>query len=340
VLEARLSGLLELLVDPVDGSPLELDGDALVSAAGARYAVVRGIPRLVVARDDDQAQTSESFGYKWGRRDTYESDEWREVAREWLLRRYGFGDAAEMRAALSGTRLLDAGCGAGFSASLWLSEAWEGHYVGVDISSAVDVAAERLTFLPRADFVQADVLALPFGEGAFDAAIAEGVLHHTPSTAEALRALARAVCPGGKVLFYVYRRKGPVRELADDHVRAAVSSLPPEEAWAALRPLTRLGEALSALETDVEVPEDVPLLGIPAGRYPVQRLVYWHFAKIFWNERLSLEENTHVNFDWYHPRYAHRQSEQEVRDACARASLRIEHLDAQESGFTVVAVKS
>jgi SAM-dependent methyltransferase len=328
------------LVDPVSGAPLRLEGDELVGEDGRRFPVVDGIPRLVPEGTDDQAQTSESFGFKWGRRETYESEEWRDVAREWLLARYGFDSAESMRASLSGQRVLDAGCGAGFSAALWLSDDWEGEYVGVDISSAVDVARERLSFVPRAEFVQADVVALPFADGSFDAAIAEGVLHHTPSTEHALGALARTVRTGGQVLFYVYRTKGPVREFTDDHVRAIVSGLPPEEAWDALRPLTRLGEALTATGAEVEVPEDVPVLGIPAGRYPVQRLVYWHFAKIFWNERLSLEENTHVNFDWYHPRYAHRQSEGEVRAMSERAGLAIEHLDAQESGFTVRAVRA
>jgi hypothetical protein len=67
--------------------------------------------------------------------------------------------------------------------------------------------------------------------------------------------------------------------------------------------------------------------------------VYWHFAKLYWNERLTLEENTHVNYDWYHPRYAHRHSEEEVRAMCAAAGLQVVHLDAQESGFTVRALK-
>ena len=87
------------------------------------------------------------------------------------------------------------------------------------------------------------------------------------------------------------------------------------------------------------MPEDVPLLGIRAGRYDIQRLIYWNFAKMFWNDQLSLEENHHVNFDWYHPRYAHRHTEEEVRGWCSEGNLKIVHFDAQESGFTVRAVK-
>lgn len=106
-----------------------------------------------------------------------------------------------------------------------------------------------------------------------------------------------------------------------------------------LRPLTKLGQALAELYAEVEVPEDIPFLGIKAGRYDVQRLIYWHFAKLFWNEAFTLEENNHVNFDWYHPRYAHRQTEEEVRHWCEEAGLSIIHFDVQESGFTVRAIK-
>ena len=79
--------------------------------------------------------------------------------------------------------------------------------------------------------------------------------------------------------------------------------------------------------------------GIQAGRYDVQRLIYWHFAKLFWNPELTMEENLHVNFDWYHPRYAHRHSEEEVRGWCDDADLEITRFDVEPSGFTVRAIR-
>ncbi len=345
------SELVEILVDPVKSAPLTLEtaveanGEVvegrLRAAYGSDYAVVNGIPRLVAGADDHQAQTAESFGYKWGRRESYESPQLTDEARVWLLARYGFDDVQAMRAHFAPRRrFLDAGCGSGFSADLW-TNGWDDapEWVGADISSAVDIARKRLGYLPHADFVQADVLSLPFADASFDTVFAEGVLHHTPSTWDALASLVRVLEPGGEACFYVYRRKAPVREFADDHVRAAVAALPPEEAWDALRPLTRLAQALAELRATIVVPEDVPLLGIAAGTYDVQRLIYWNFAKLFWNELLPFEANHHVNFDWYHPRYAHRHSEEEVRQACAANNLRIVHFDAQESGFTVRAIR-
>jgi hypothetical protein len=101
-----------------------------------------------------------------------------------------------------------------------------------------------------------------------------------------------------------------------------------------------LGKGLSDMHATVEVDEDIPLLGIEAGTQDVQRLIYWNFAKLYWNDALSLEENVHVNFDWYRPRYAHRQSEAEVRLWCEQAGLGIRRFHRQQSGFTVVAVRN
>lgn len=347
--------LLDLLVDPVSKGPLRFEGShgtadgdiqagRLLAGKGDAYPIIEGIPRFVGGEDRDQRLTGDSFGFKWRQRESYDSPRAHASAREWLVARYGFSTAEDMRAFFSSRgRVLDAGCGSGFSTSLWMEPGWQAggraEWYGVEISEAVDVALGRLGHMPGTHFVQADILWLPFRDGTFDTIFSEGVLHHTPSTERALKALIPLLEPGGQIMFYVYRKKAPVREFTDDHVRGLISSLPPREAWEALRALTQLGRALAELRAEVDVREDVPLLGIKAGRYDVQRLIYWHFAKLFWNDSLSFEENHHINFDWYHPRYAHRHTEDEVRRWCGEAGLSIVHLDSQESGFTVRADK-
>lgn len=348
------ASLLELIVDPESLAPFVLDvasaaGDevlegALRDSAGRSYPVRAGIPRLVPAEGDSgQAQTADSFGFKWQKRDSYSSDAFSDVYGRWIVGKHGFASREDMRRYFGAKgRVLDAGCGAGLATSVWLDDSWRGRddatFVGIDISSAIDVAKERLGRIPGTHFVQADIMRLPFRPGTFDAIISEGVLHHTPSTEAALGALARLLAPGGELLFYVYRKKGPVREFTDDYVRGVVADQPPEKVWEMLRPLTLLGKALSDLHATVTVPEDIPFLGIKAGEHDVQRLIYWNFVKLFWNDRFSVDENVHLNFDWFHPRYAHRQTEEDVRLWCERLGLRIDHFDTQESGFTVRAV--
>jgi arsenite methyltransferase len=345
--------LLDILADPVDGSKLRLnvsvdEGEEITAGelrggAGRAYPIRDGIPRFVEVEDEGQAQTRSSFGFKWTKRDSFGSEGMQRELHGWLLERYGFTSGREMREFFASRgRTLDAGCGAGFATSAWIADGWNergAEWVGADISQAIEVARERLGEIGGTEFVQADVLQLPFREQSFDVVISEGVLHHTPSTERALKSLVPLLSPGGELMVYVYRRKAPIREFADDYVREQLQGLTPEQAWEALRPLTRLGQALAELETEVQVPEDVPLLGIEAGRYDVQRLIYWNVAKLFWNAEMTFEENNHLNFDWYAPRYAWRQTEEEVRRWFEESELGITRFHVHEAGFTVRGVR-
>jgi arsenite methyltransferase len=326
--------LWELLgVEPVaEGQRVEL--------AGRTFAMRDGILRDTRLASEAQEQTSRAFGYKWNQRESFEQEALQAKTAAWLRERYGdlahapwWDDYAELPV------LLDAGCGAGFSAIALLEEVLPRvRYLGADISAAINVAAQRLGRPDlRAAFLQSDLMELPLPKGSVDVIFSEGVLHHTDSTRGALSELARLLRPGGRFLFYVYRRTGPVREFTDDHVRARLQELEPEEAWRAMQPLTKLGIALGELGVEIEVPQDVELLGIPAGRHDIQRLFYWHVAKAYYDPNLTLEAMNHINFDWYAPRNAHRQSVEEVRSWCAEADLEIEREDVQESGITVIA---
>jgi arsenite methyltransferase len=317
------------------------EGDEIV-VRGRRYVLAGGLLRERGVLSAAQDQTSQTFAFKWHKRDTFESPSVQERARRWLLERYGAVDSPAFWSEHGEHPLLvDAGCGAGYSAlALFEGVLPSLRYLGVDVSGAVDVAAQR--FAERGvpgTFMQADVTALPLADGSVDAIFSEGVLHHTDSTRDALLSLARLLRTGGRLLFYVYRRKGPVREFTDDLIRERLAAMSPDEAWEAIVPLTRLGRALGELNTIVEVPEDVSLLGIPAGPIDIQRLFYWHVVKAYYADDLSLDELAHVNFDWFAPRNAHRQSPEEVRRWCAVGGLEIEREAVQEAGITIIARK-
>lgn len=290
---------------------------------------------------ESQSQTAGVFGYKWGRRDTYDSGALSEAMVEFNRRRYGdvahapwwseYGDRP---------RVLDVGCGAGIGAmSIFGERLRKLDYTGVDISDAYKVAETRFAENDvRGTFLQGDMtdLALPFE--AFDVILAEGVLHHTDNTEYAFQRVARHLAPGGRFLAYVYRKKGPIREFTDDYIRDRISGMSPEEAWKALAPLTQLGITLGEANLEIDIPEPIDVLDIPAGKINLQRLFYWHIFKAYYRPDWKFEEMQHVNFDWYAPKNAHRHTKQEVEKWCAEAGLVIERLDEEElAGYTVIA---
>jgi hypothetical protein len=61
---------------------------------------------------------------------------------------------------------------------------------------------------------------------------------------------------------------------------------------------------------------------------------------LYYDANLSLETMNHINYDWYRPLNCHRHNPEEIIKWCEESKLEIEHMDIQESGITVVAIKS
>lgn len=314
-----------------EGKDIEFDSRA--------YAVSGGILRESKLVSEDQQQTSDAFGFKWNKRDTFERDDFLQVSRQWLNDRYG-----DVAALFNGNSksLLDAGCGASLSALELFPEAVlkNNSYIGVDISNAVDVARDRFAERDiQASFMQADLCSLPLPAESIDCIFSEGVLHHTDSTENAIKSLAKLIRPGGHFLFYVYNKKGPIREFTDDSIREKLQSMAPQEAWIAMQSLTEFGKMLGDMDIELDIENPIDVLDIPAGKISLQRFFYWHVFKAFYRPDFSLEEMQHINFDWYAPKNAHRQTPKEVRQWCKEAGLSIIREQIENAGITIVAQK-
>ena len=329
-------------LERVLGVRLPGEGGA-VEIQGARYVMRDGILRAAAEVSATQAHTRDSFSFIWSGADRFQSAEHLRTLGDWYKGMYGdVAEAPWWREYGPHPFLVDAGCGAGLSAvGLFGDRLRQVRYLGVDVSTAVEQAAIRMAAhgYPAA-FVQASLMNPPLADGTVDVVFSQGVLHHTDSTSLAIATLARKLRRGGRFLFYVYRRKGPIREFTDDHIRARLGAMSPQDAWAAMMPLTKLGKMLADLKVEIDVPERIDILDIPAGRIDLQRFFYWHVFKAFHNEHWSLDELNHINLDWYAPANSHRQTPEEVRAWCAAAGLAIEHEHLQESGITVIARRS
>jgi arsenite methyltransferase len=328
------------LVDPCDRRlPLTRRGDWLESPAGRRYPVVSDIPRFVQEIDDAQRQTAESFGFKWthGAHWGFEPEHhavvwafWREV--------FGWSGPDDLRRLMAGKVVLDAGAGSGSSLNQFVD--WPASIIAADISRAIDVCREHFRDRRHVTFIQADLSRLPLPDDAVDVVWSNGVLHHTPSVFDGIKALRRHLKRSGLLIFYIYRKKAPIREFVDDFVRDRVAHLRPEDAWKRMEALTAFGRSLSAITQELCIEQDLPELGIKAGHYDVQRFLYYHVLKCYWNRDLSFEDNVHVNFDWYHPQYAHRHTPDEVHAWLAELGLREQSFRVSDSGIAVVAEKT
>lgn len=130
--------------------------------------------------------------------DEVERHRYREYA-PWMPEVMGFERFA-------GKRLLEIGCGMGTD----LLQFARGGAIctGVDLTPrSVEISSLHFgLYGMRADFALADGERLPFADESFDVVYSNGVLHHTPDTARAVREVQRVLKPDGIAKVMLYHR--------------------------------------------------------------------------------------------------------------------------------------
>jgi SAM-dependent methyltransferase len=129
-------------------------------------------------------------GQLWGAR----AEDWAAVVEQVGLPL--FGAALDAARVTSGTRLLDAGCGAGLLALL--ASLRGADVTAFDASPGLLAIARRR--LPTFEVREGDLESLPFADASFDAVIAVNSIFYAQDMAAAMRELARVVRPGGRVV--------------------------------------------------------------------------------------------------------------------------------------------
>ncbi|MBI2872229.1 MAG: methyltransferase domain-containing protein [Chloroflexi bacterium] len=338
-------GLLELSCSPEasSGSQSTLEEGALVCSEGHRFQVHAGIPRLLLstrAHDQSTRQVADVFSHKWkhlaaGDEQVASGQQALEFKIGWVRQKYGWSDDAALREYFGRCeRILDAGCGLGRDSRWFASLNPRATIIGLDVADSVEEAWQASRHLPNVHVVQGDIMHPPFGPGTFDFIYSEGVLHHTEDTETAFGTLCGLLRPGGEIAIYVYRKKGPIREFTDDFLRNRLQEASYEEAYAVCEAITELGRALTELNVTLNVPRDIPLLGIKAGPVDIQRFIYWNMMKCFWNPTFSFTRNNVTNLDWYTPAFAHRHTPEEVEGWFSARGLELLHFNVEEAGIT------
>ncbi len=263
---------------------------------------------------DEQDKTTSTFSEKWRRFSNYgfRLQEQR-MFEEWFCEKFGLEKTTEALYNFYKEKnsILEVGTGSGFNLKMMATHS-PGYVVGADISDAAYVTHMNTKDLDNVLVMQADLMQLPLKWDQFDFVIADGVLHHTPNTYDAVKHLYQYVKPGGQFFFYIYKKMNPVKQFCDQYVRDSFKDLSAEECLKQCEPITELGRELSKLDAKITLENPIPVLGIPAGTHNVQRLLYYTFFKCFWSDNFDFETNNMINFDWYHPHNAWQHTEEEV----------------------------
>ena len=251
-------------------------------------------------QDKNQKQTQEIFSEKWSEFEKgKQKEEVYKFQREWFLKLYGFSSEEALKDHLSTTKIiLDAGCGLGYKAAWFAELAPHATVIGIDLSEATFIAAQNYKHLQNLYFYKSDIADTGLKKNSIDFTVCDQVIMHTENPEYTFKHLSSITSLAGEFACYVYRKKALPRELLDDHFRLATHDISNEKLWEMSSQLTELGKRLSELDIRFEAP-DIPLLGIKAGTYDIQRFIYWNVIKCCWREDWGKEMCDATNFDWY-----------------------------------------
>ena len=316
-----------------------LDG-YLICANKHKFMITDGIPRFVTDVTKDFVKTEEAFSAKWTHHhENHHAKDWIDFQTKWFLERYEWKTLDKFKTFLdTKSTILDAGTGIGNSANL-LSTNPNSQVFALDASQSINFAYKKYGNLSNVHFLQADLRQLPFRKRFFDFIYSDQVLHHTKNTGTSFKYLTKFLTDSGFISIYVYKKKAPIREYVDDYIRKITINMSVNECMEFSKDMTYLGKSLAELKKKITIPKDMPILGVKAGTYDVQRFIYWTFLKCFWDESDNFERSVGVNFDWYYPKFAYRHTPKEVRKWFQDTKIKIVTFKEIESGISVTGKK-
>ena len=174
-----------------------LEGTLHCQKCNNGFPITRGIPRFV-----SRENYADSFGYQWT---VFRQEQIDAINATGLSARRFFSETDWKPEWMNGKWLLDGGCGAGRFLDVVGNTG--ARVVGVDLSAAVDAAAETVAEKTNAYLVQASIYELPFKPGTFAGVYSIGVIQHTPAPRLAITALAKLLEKNGRIAVTIYERK-------------------------------------------------------------------------------------------------------------------------------------
>lgn len=171
------------------------DGIIGCTTCNANWPIKNYIPRFV-----NNENYAASFGFQWNKHKRVQLDS----ATGLKISHDRFYSSTKWPNYLSGSLILEAGCGAGRFTEIALKSGAE--VVSFDYSTSVDACLENVGLRKNFHIVQSDIYRLPFRKELFDRLFCFGVLQHTPNVEKAFSDLLPVLKRGGDIAIDVYSK--------------------------------------------------------------------------------------------------------------------------------------
>lgn len=291
-----------------------------------------------ISNIQNQNLTNKAFSTKWeqySKEEDNEQKKYLEFQKKWFLKLYGFKNEKNLSNHLKKYEyILDAGCGLGFKTAWLASLAPKSIIIGIDYSSASEIAYHKYRDkYKNLIFAKGDIASTKLPNNQIGFVVCDQVIMHTENPSLTLKEMSRIAANDGEVCCYWYKKKALPRELLDDYFRSQTAKLTNKQLWKLSKDVMKLGKMLSELKIKKNFPS-IPSLGIKGGKMDLQRFIYWNFIKCFWSGELGYATSLSTNFDWYSPENAKRFSKDEVFKDLEQAKLIKKTFHEEEACFS------
>ncbi len=187
-------------VCPYSGEELFFDLDRYISSSKRIFKIKNNIPRFC-----SEENYSDSFGFQWNIFDETQLDSFSGInityERFWQETKWD-------PESLEKLNVLEVGSGAGRFSEVFLKST-KAKLFSIDYSTAVDANyRNNYNLRSRLFLSQASIYQMPFKDNSFDRIFCLGVLQHTPSFKNSIKALVSKLKVNGEVVIDFYPYKG------------------------------------------------------------------------------------------------------------------------------------
>jgi len=308
---------------------------------GVNYQHQNGILKSTKLLNKTQNEIADFYDTHWKLNGAYDFEESHVFQKDIFSRMFPNSKVYLDKTIQKNSTVLDMGCGSGAAGRAY----FEGYfdkldYYACDMSSAIEQAKKDFEAVNiHAQYIQAEIETLPFEKQSFDIIFCPGVLHYTLDMMNAISSLSKLIKKDGLFVSWIYKKQKPIRVLTDEYLMNYFSKLSPEQAFEEMKPLTKLGIELGKLNAEIDV-EEIPILGVKAGKYDLQRFFYYHIMKLFYNTNLPFTRHVVNNWNAYTPKKILFHETSEIVEFCKKANLEIIQIIDEGNGVSLTAKKN
>ena len=198
-----------------------MDKNYYRSASNKKYKIKNKIPRFC-----NEDNYTDSFGFQWNKFDNTQIDSF---ANTDLSHHRFWAETQWDPKKLDNLKVLEVGSGAGRFSEVFLNSTRCNLY-SIDYSSSVEAnLRNNKRFKSRLILSQASIYQIPFKNNSFDKIFCFGVLQHTPSFRESIKALVSKVKSNGEIVIDFYPYKGFYTKLNSKYILRPITKRIPKK---------------------------------------------------------------------------------------------------------------